>query len=105
IVSSGAKQRARKSAAVLVPFPVLWCGMFHLEYGLDQEAFGIAVVPAKRQNLADDTAARLTFDMNDNINGLSDLGLGVRERRLRVVAHHEIGETAEGFLCGIGVNR
>src|ERR1700723_784883 len=105
IVSSGAKQRVRKSAAALVPFPVLWCGMFHLEYRLDQEAFRVAVVSAKRQHFADDTTAWLTFGMNDNINGFPDLRLGVGEGGLRVVAHDQIGEAGESFGCRVGVDR
>ena len=34
-----------------------------------------------------------------------DLGFGVREGGLRVVAHDQIGEPAERFLCGIRMNR
>jgi hypothetical protein len=47
----------------------------------------------------------LPLDMDDKINGFSDLGFGVGEGGLRVVAHDQIGETAEGFLRRIGMDR
>src|SRR5208337_4091017 len=103
--SPGAKQRVRKSAAIFATFCVLCCGMFHLEYRVDQEAFGIAVVPAKRQDFAEDSAPWSTFDMDDEINGFCDFSFGVGEGGLRVVAHHQIGEASEGFLCRVGVDR
>src|SRR5208337_1684183 len=103
--SPGAKQRVRKSAAIFATFCALCCGMFHLEYRVDQEAFGIAVVSAKRQHFADDTAAWLTFDMHDNINGFPDLRLGIGERGLRMVAHYQIGKAREGFGCRVSVDR
>jgi len=78
--------------------------MFHLEHRLDQEAFGIAVVPAKRQDFSEDSAPWSTFDMDDEINGFCDLSFGVGESGLRVVAHHQIGEASEGFLCRVSMN-
>ena len=79
--------------------------MFHLEDRLDQEAFRVTVVATKRQHFADDAAAWLPLNMDDEIDGFSDLGFGVGEGGLRVAAHDEIGETAEGFLRGVGVDR
>jgi len=79
--------------------------MFHLEYRLNQEALGLAVVSAKRQHLAEDAATRLSFNMDDKINGFSDLGFGVGEGGWRVVAHNQIGEAPEGLLRRVGVNR
>src|SRR5208337_1979523 len=90
--SPGAKQRVRKSAAMLVPLFVLCCGIFHLEYRLDQEAFGVAVVTAKGEHFADNPAARLALDMDDEIDCISDLRFGVGESGLRVVPHDQIGE-------------
>ena len=43
--------------------------------------------------------AWLTLDMDDKIDGFSDLGFGVGERGLRVASHDQIGEAREGFLC------
>ena len=77
----------------------------YLEDGLNKEAFRVAVIAAKRQDLADDAAARLTLDMDDEIDSFSDLGFGIGERGLRVAAHHEIGETMKGFLGRVGVDR
>ena len=78
--------------------------MLHLEYRFDQEAFRIAVVPAKRQHFAEDAARWSTLDMDDKIDGFSDLSFGVGEGGLRVVAHDEIGEAREGFGCRVGVD-
>src|SRR5271169_2994138 len=90
--SAGAKQRVRKSAAISAALCVLCCGMFHLEYRVDQEAFGVAVVAAKGKHFAHDATARLALDMYDKIDGLRNLGFGVGEGCLRVVAHDQIGE-------------
>jgi hypothetical protein len=79
--------------------------MFHLEYRLDQEAFRVAVVAPKSQDFADDAAARLPLDMDDEINGFSDLGFGVGEGGLGVVPHDQIGETVKSFLRRISVDR
>src|SRR5208282_6474424 len=103
--SPGAKQRVRKSAAMSAAFCVLCCGMFHLEYRLDEEAFGVAVVAAKAQHFADDATARLALDMHHEIDGFCNLSFGVGEGRLRVVAHHQIGEAMQGLLRRIGMDR
>jgi hypothetical protein len=44
-------------------------------------------------------------DMDDEINGFSDLRFGIGEGGLRVATHDEIGEASEGFLCRVGMNR
>src|SRR5882672_8550499 len=98
-------RRVRKLAPPFFAFCVLICRMFHLEHRLDQEALRGAVVSTERQHLADDPAARLTLDMDNKIDRFSDLRFGVGESCLCVVAHDQIGETAEGFLCRVGVNR
>ena len=82
-----------------------WVSTLCLEYRLDQETFRGAVITTKRYHLAENPASRLSLDMYDQINGLSDLCLGVGERGLGVLAHDEIGKTTEGLLCRIGVNR
>src|SRR5205807_9821844 len=82
-----------------------WCGMFHLEHRLDQEAFRIAVVPAKRQDFAEDAARWSALDMDDKIDSFSDLSFGVGEGCLRVVTHDQIGEEREGFGCRVVVER
>ena len=79
--------------------------MLYLEYGLNKEAFRVAVIAAKRQDFADNAAAWLTLDMDDKIDSFSDLGFGIGEGGLRVTAHHQIGETVKGFLCRVGMDR
>jgi hypothetical protein len=79
--------------------------MLYLEDGLNKEAFRVAVIAAKSKHLADNAAAWLTFDMDNKINNFCDLGFGIRERALRMTAHHEIGETVKGFLRRVGVDR
>ena len=79
--------------------------MLRLEYRLDQEAFRVAVVSPKGQDFADNAAAILPLDMDDEINGFSDLRFGIREGRLRVATHDQIGEAREGFGCRVGVDR
>ena len=79
--------------------------MFYLEDGLNKEAFRVAVIAAKRKHLANDAAPRSSLDMDNKINSLCDLGFGIRERALRMTAHHEIGETVKGFLRRVGVDR
>ena len=54
--------------------------MLHLEDRLDKKALGVAVVSVQCQYLADNAATRLTFDVNNEIDCLSDLGFGVGER-------------------------
>ncbi len=98
-------QRVRKLATIFVTFSVLGCRMLHLEHRLDQKAFRIAVVSTKRQYFPKDAATRLSFNMDDKINGFSDLGFGVGEGGWRVVAHNQIGEAPEGLLRRVGVNR
>ena len=72
--------------------------MLHLEYRLDQEALRVAVVSTKGEDFADNAAARLPLDMDDEINRFSDLRFGIGEGGLRVVAHNQIGEAPEGLL-------
>src|SRR5580700_3156929 len=78
--------------------------MLHLEYGFDQEAFRVAVVSPKGQDFADNAAALLPPDMDDEINGFPDLRFGIREGGLRVATHDQIGEASEGFLCRVSMN-
>ncbi len=78
--------------------------MLYLEYRLDQEAFRVAVVPAKRQDFADNAAALLPLDMDDKIDGFSDLRFGIGEGGLRVATHDQIGEAREGFRGRVGMN-
>jgi hypothetical protein len=57
--------------------------IWHLEYRLAQEGF--ASRPSREERalrcFADDTANWLTRDMDDEINGFSNLGFGVGEGR------------------------
>ena len=46
----------------------------------------------------------LTLDMDDEIDGFSDLSFGVGEGGLRVATHDQIGEAREGFRCRVGMN-
>ena len=46
----------------------------------------------------------LTLDMDDKIDGFSDLRFGIGEGGLRVATHDQIGEAAEGFLCRVGMD-
>src|SRR5450631_2328260 len=78
--------------------------MLHLENWLDKEALEVAVVSVQCQYLADNSTTRLAFDMDDEIDCLSDLGFGVGERGLPVIAHDEIGESMEGLLCRVRMN-
>jgi hypothetical protein len=61
--------------------------MFHLEDWLDQETLGVPVVSTKRQHFADDAAPWLPLNMDDKIDGFPDLGFGIGESGLRMVAH------------------
>jgi hypothetical protein len=78
--------------------------MFHLEYRLDQEAFRVAVLAAKSESFADDAAAWLTLNMDDEIACRSDLRFGVGEGGLRVIAHNQVGETMQGLLRRVGAS-
>ena len=46
----------------------------------------------------------LPLDMDDKIDGFSDLRFGIGEGGLRVAAHDQIGEAREGFLCRVGMD-
>src|ERR1700731_3358716 len=78
--------------------------MMRLEYRLDQEALRIAVVSTEGQDFAHNATAWLPLDMDDKIDGFSDLSFGVGERGLRVATHDKIGEAAKGFFCRVGMN-
>ena len=64
---------------------------------LAMEALIGAVVAVQAEDFTDDAAAWLPLDMHDEIDGLRDLRLGIGKGRLRVIAHHEIGEAGESF--------
>src|SRR5208282_4982261 len=68
------------------------------------EAFGISVVPAKGQDFSEDAARWSTLVMDDEIDRFSDLGLGVGESGLRVIAHNQIGEAMQRLLRRISVD-
>jgi hypothetical protein len=89
---------------ILAAFCVLGRRMMRLEYRLDQEALRITVVSTKGQDFAHNATARLPLDMDDEINGFSDLGLGIGEGGLRVATHDQIGEASKGFLCRVRMN-
>lgn len=76
----------------------------HLECRFDQEAFRVAVVTMQGQHFAYDAAARLALDMHDEIDSFGDFGFRVGESGLRMVAHHQIGESMQGLLCRIGMD-
>ena len=84
--------------------PRYWSGfrayacIIHLQYGIDHEALRVAVVAAKSEHFANDSATRLALDMDNEIDGLSDLCFGVGKGRLRVAAHHEIGKATKGLF-------
>ena len=48
--------------------------------GSMRKPFCVAVIAAKRQHFADDTAARLPLDMDDEIDSFCDLRFGVGRR-------------------------
>src|SRR5258705_5996951 len=98
IISPEAKQRSRNSVAIFVWIPGLCSRMIHLKYGINEEAPRVAVVSAKSQHFADGAATRLALDMDNEIDCFSDLCLGVREGRLRMVTHHEIGKAMKGLF-------
>src|SRR5580693_6409044 len=83
----------------------LSCGMLHLEYGFDEEPFCVPVIADHPQHFADDSATRLTFDMNHEIDRFSDLGFGVGKGGLSMIAHDQIGEAMESLFRGVGMDR
>ena len=72
--------------------------MLHLEDRLDEKAFEVAIVSVQCQYLADNATTRFSFDMDDEIDCLSDFGFCVGERGLPMIAHDKIGEAMEGLL-------
>jgi hypothetical protein len=104
IVSPGAKERFKNSAATFTAICFLSLCMFHLEYWFDQEALCVTVVPAKSEHFADYPAAWLSLDVHHEIYRFSDLGLCVGEGRLSVAANDKVGKSMESLLRGIGVN-
>jgi hypothetical protein len=78
--------------------------MLHLEYRPDQEALRVAVVSTNGQDFADNMAARLPLDMDDEINRFSDLRFGIGVGGPCVAKHDQIGERRRGFLRRIGVD-
>src|ERR1700733_6459770 len=79
--------------------------MLHLEYWFDYEPFYVRVVPDHPEHFANGTAARLTLNVDNEINRISDFGFSVDEGGLRVIPHDEIGEAMECLFCRVGVDR
>src|SRR5579859_8091552 len=78
--------------------------MLGLEDRFDQEALCITVVSPNSQDLTQDAPAWLSFDMNDEIDGFSDLSFRVGKGTLGVTAHDEVAEPAKSLLGGIGMD-
>ena len=78
--------------------------MICLQHRVDHETLCIPVVTMNRENFAHDSVTRFAFDVDNEIDRLSDLGFGVGECGLRVAAHHQIGEAMKGFFGRVGVN-
>ena len=65
---------------------------------LAMEALFGPVVAVQTEHFADDAAAWLPLDMNDEIDSLADLRFHIGECSLCVGAHDKIGEAGES-LC------
>src|SRR5271170_5665647 len=79
--------------------------MVHLEYRFNQEPFCIPVVADHAEDLTDDTTSRLTLDMDNEIDRISDLSLGIYESGLGMASHHQIGEAMESLFGRVGMDR
>src|SRR5438046_2032480 len=97
IVSSEPKDRVRNPATIRVLICLL-CSIVHHQSGFDDEALRITVVALDGQDLANDSATGFALNMDDKIDRLTNLGLGVAKGALRVAAHHEIGKTVQCFF-------
>jgi hypothetical protein len=78
--------------------------MWGLEDGFDQEPLRVTVVSPNSQDLTQDAPAWLSFDVDDEINGFSDLSFRIGKGALGVTAHDEIGEAAKSLFRGIGMD-
>ena len=65
-----------------------------LENLLHLERLCSPVVAVQFENFADHSKARLALDMDDEIDGLSDLSFNVLESGLRVAAQYEVCKAA-----------
>jgi hypothetical protein len=65
-----------------------------LENLLHLERLCRPVIAVQSENFADHSAAWLSLDMDDVIDGLSDLSFNVLESGLRVAAQYEVCEAA-----------
>ena len=92
--SPGAKQRVRKSAAVAVAFCALGCGIFHLGRPARSGSLAFRSYPRSASTSAEDAAPWLPLNADDEINRFPDLGVGVGEDRLRMIAYDQIDEAA-----------
>jgi hypothetical protein len=71
--------------------------MLHLEHRLDQELLRVAVVSPKGQDFADNAAARLPVDVDNEINGFSDLRFGIGEGGLRGLRMTRLAKRRRAF--------
>jgi len=85
-------------------FSVYVATCFHLEYGLDQEAFRVAVV-ARRASTSRTRRPGWRSTCHHKIDGFCNLRFGIGEGRLCVVAHDQIGEAMQCLLRRIRMNR
>jgi hypothetical protein len=63
-----------------------------------------SVVAVQSEDFADDTPARLASHMDDEINGLSNLGFDVCKRCLGVAAKNEICKAAKRLRGRVGMD-
>ena len=85
----------------------LWLGFgcaLRVVKQLEIELLGAAVVAIQFEDFADDAASRLPFDLDDQIDSLSDLGFDILKGRLGVAAKNEIGKAAERLYRRVRVN-
>lgn len=72
---------------------------------LEIELLRTAVIAIQLEDFADDAASWLSLDLDDQIDGLSDLGLHVLKGCLGVAAEDEVRKSSERLYGRICVNR
>jgi len=94
----------RKLAAIFASFRVLSCRMLPLEDRINQKAFRVALVSTRPLQVAEDAAAICRSTCTTKPTASPIAASVFAEAGVGVVAHDQIGETAESFLCRVGMN-
>ena len=67
-------------------------------------AVSVGTVPGDFQHLGDEPASGSPFDVNEQVEGVSDVALDRPIRKLDIALQNATGEAVDGLESGVSVN-